>query len=362
MSSQTQTATSTRVAIMAGGTGGHVYPGLAVAKALQQKQCDVAWLGTQKGIEARVVPAAEIPIHYLSIQGVRGKGLLNLCKAPLRVLSAIAEARKWMKHFQPNAVVGLGGYVAGPGGIAAWTLRIPLIIHEQNARAGTTNKILRHFAKRVLVAFDQALPNSEWIGNPVREAFTQLPARQLKAQSQPLHVLVLGGSLGAKAINELMPVALASIARDARPVVRHQTGEQHWQATQTLYDGQAVEADVVPFIEDMAASLEWADLVICRAGALTISELSAAGVASILIPFPYAIDDHQTANAQWLVDHHAALLKPQSALTHETLAELIAHFDAHREELLEKSQAARACAKLDATERFTSVCLEVAHG
>lgn len=358
-------AQNIRVVIMAGGTGGHVYPGLAVARELMARGCDVAWLGTRRGIEARVVPEAGIPIHYLEIQGVRGKGVSSVVGAPLKIFKAVNQVRKWFAQNRPQVVVGLGGYAAGPGGIAAWTMGIPLVIHEQNARPGTTNKILRRFAKRVLVAFEHALPKSLWVGNPVRADISEItePATRLPAaSSQPLRLLILGGSLGAQAINELVPQALKNIAPEQRPHVTHQTGEKHLQATQQHYRDHAVQANIVPFIEDMAEALAQADLVICRSGALTVAELSAAGCASILVPFPYAIDDHQTANAQWLVDHKAALLRQQKDLTAEELTGLIKEFSHNRTGLIAMATAARAVAKPHATQVFADTCLEVAHG
>lgn len=350
------------VVIMAGGTGGHVFPGLALAEALQAHHWKVSWLGTRRGIEARVVPAAGIAIHYLDIKGVRGRGLLELVKTPFRILRAIVQVRRWFAQQRPDLVVGLGGYAAGPGGIAAWTMGIPLVIHEQNARAGSTNKILSRFANKVLVAFDHALPNASCIGNPVRKTIVALTSQTKPLQPGPLHLLVLGGSLGAKAINELMPKALANMPAEERPAVIHQTGEGHLEAAKQHYRDAGVTADVVAFIEDMAEALQWADLVVCRAGALTVAELACAGVASVLIPFPHAIDDHQTANAQWLVVRGAAILHQQKDLNDKMLTRTIADLLGDKTRLSQMGQAAHALAKPHATEQFATLCLEVANG
>lgn len=349
-----------RVVIMAGGTGGHVFPGLAVANELQKAQCEIHWLGTKRGIESRLVPAAGLAIHFIEVQGVRGRGVMELLKAPFRILGAIAHVRRWFADFKPNLVIGLGGYAAGPGGIAAWSMGIPLVIHEQNAKAGSTNKLLSRFAKRVLVAFENALPNSVCIGNPVRESIAQMPIKNPPAPNQVLNILVLGGSLGAQAINELVPKALADIPEQLRPKVIHQTGEKHLQTTQTHYANARVTAETVAFIDDMAVALSWADLVICRAGALTVAEISAAGVASILVPFPFAIDDHQTANAQWLVKNGAAILKQQRDLTAEELTNIMLELSHNHDKIIAMGKAAKTCAKPNATQDFARICLEVA--
>lgn len=355
---------ATPMVVMAGGTGGHVFPGLAVAKELQSRGCDIAWLGTRRGIESRLVPGANIPIHYLDIQGVRGKKILGFIVAPFQILRAIFHVRRWFKEFGPKAVIGLGGYAAGPGGIAAWSLGIPLVIHEQNASAGTTNKILSRFARRVLVAFDNALPNSTCIGNPVRDSFATLPLPEarINLDHSRLRILVLGGSLGATAINALVPKAIGLMPKKLRPSVVHQAGNRHLEAAQNHYQNHAVDAEVTAFIEDVPAALANADLVVCRAGALTIAELSATGVASILVPFPYAIDDHQTANARWLVERGGAILKQQSQLTAQQLSQMIMELSEDRPRLLRMANAARACAKLNATDQFADACMEVANG
>lgn len=353
--------TRIRVVVMAGGTGGHVFPGLALAHALQQKNCEIAWLGTERGIEAKLVPAAGITLHHLSIQGLRGRGTLEMLKTPWRLLCAVTQVRRWLKQWRPQLVVGLGGYAAAPGGIAAWTMGVPLVIHEQNARAGTTNRLLARLAQKRLVAFANALPDSVCVGNPVREAIAQLPPRNV-TPGERKHLLVLGGSLGAKAINELVPQALSRLPTAERPHVMHQTGQAHEQATREHYAGAQVEAEVVSFIDDMAQVLSWADFVICRAGALTVAEVACAGLPALFIPFPHAIDDHQTANASWLVDQDAALMRQQHELSAQSLHELLASLLVDATRLQAMGERARSAAKPDATARFADICWEVANG
>lgn len=353
-----------KVLIMAGGTGGHVFPALAVARELRGRQCEVQWLGTRNGIEARVVPANDIPLNFLEVTGLRGKSVKTLLQAPWRILKAVSAAKKILQEFQPNLVVGMGGYVSGPGGIAAWRLGIPLVVHEQNARAGTTNKWLARFATRVLSAYPNVLPNAQCIGNPVRDDIANLPepTQRFAQREGVMHLLVLGGSLGAQAINERVPAALGQVDSGVAIVVRHQCGEAHFDQTAASYKEHKVEGGVVAFIEDMASALAWADLVVCRAGALTVSELSAAGVASILIPFPFAIDDHQTANAQWLAEQGAAQVRQQSDLSTQELADLIMSYSQDKETLVRMAVAARAAAKPNATRECADICLEVANG
>lgn len=352
-----------KILVMAGGTGGHVFPALAVARELLRRNCDVVWLGTSAGIEARLVPAAQIPLHFLDIRGLRGKGLRPLVMAPWKILSAVGAAMRLLKQLQPQMVLGMGGYASGPGGIAARILGIPLVVHEQNARAGTTNKWLAKIATRVLTAFPQVLPRGEWVGNPVRDEIAAIPEPQerLRGRVGPVHILVLGGSLGARALNEIMPAAAAQLPADAAQI-RHQTGENHLAATLALYQKHAVTAEVTAFIQDMAEALAWADLVVCRAGALTVSEISAVGVPAILIPFPHAIDDHQTANGNWLVACGAAELRQQSELGVEQLQELLMALIQQPERRLRMAQAARTVAKPDATRLCADICLEVARG
>lgn len=355
---------SMKVMVMAGGTGGHVFPALAVAEELRGRGCHVDWFGTERGIEARIVPAANIPLHLLPISGVRGKGLATLVRAPWKIARAVVAARSLLRDIKPQVVLGMGGYVAGPGGIAARMMGIPLVIHEQNAIAGTTNKWLCKIATRVLTAFPQVLPGAVCIGNPVRADIAALPVPSLRGVGahDPVRVLVLGGSLGAQALNEMMPEAVAELVKSNKIQVRHQTGEKHHAATEALYRQRGVTAEVTAFIGDMAEALAWADLVVCRAGALTVAELSAAGVASILVPFPFAIDDHQTANAEWLVNMGAAELHQQKTLSADFLKGRFMNFIANPHLLVEMAEAARRAAKPDATTTCADVCQEVARG
>ena len=355
---------SRRFLIMAGGTGGHVFPALAVAENLRQAGHEVEWLGTSRGLEATVVPAAGFDLHCLAIGGLRGRGLVNLLKAPWAIGRAIWTTLGILRARRPQVVVGLGGYVTGPGGVAAKLMGIPLVIHEQNAVAGTTNRLLARLSNRVLTAFPQVLPNAICIGNPVRTEIAALapPAVRLARHERPFRLLVLGGSLGASALNQWLPKALAEMDEFDRPDVWHQAGKQHLEAAEIHYRERRIPARIEPFIADMAAALGWADLVICRAGALTVAELCAAGVASILVPYPFAIDDHQTANAQWLVQQQAAVLCPQDTITASRLADLIHQFCRDPQRTLAMAEAARAAAKPQATATFTQHLLELANG
>jgi UDP-N-acetylglucosamine--N-acetylmuramyl-(pentapeptide) pyrophosphoryl-undecaprenol N-acetylglucosamine transferase len=341
------------VVVMAGGTGGHVFPALAVARALQAQGVRIHWLGTKAGIEADLVPKAGFDITYLDVGGLRGNGLKPLLKAPTKLLCAVWKATRVFSSVNADAVIGLGGYVTGPGGLAARLSGLPLYIHEQNAIAGFTNKALSKFATQVLQAFPDAFEPCEkvtWVGNPVRDEIATLaqPNARYAARRGPLRVLVLGGSLGAVALNELVPAAFAELPEAQRPVIRHQAGRKHADKAAEVYRKLGVQADILPFIDDMAAVYDWADLVICRSGALTVSEIAAAGVASILIPFPHAVDDHQTANARFLSDTGAARLFQQRDLTPAafavTLAELL-----DRKKLQQMAEKARTLAKPDAT-------------
>lgn len=352
------------VLIMAGGTGGHVFPALAVAHALEARGCAIEWFGTQSGIEARVVPENNIALHCLTISGLRGKGIKALIGAPWRIVRAISQSVKLLRKIKPNVVLGMGGYVAGPGGVAAKILGIPLVIHEQNARAGTTNKLLAKFADKVLCAFPEVLPRCECIGNPVREDILAVeePQTRLEDRNGTIRLLVLGGSLGAQAINRLVPETIMGPKLIDQFTVVHQSGPKNIDATKQFYQQCNVNAEIVPFIENMAERLAWADLVICRAGALTVAELSCVGVASILVPYPFAIDDHQTANAQWLATNGAGLVRQQSDLTPKGLAELLMAFCEDREKLFAMAIAARRIGKPEATKRCADICLEVACG
>jgi UDP-N-acetylglucosamine--N-acetylmuramyl-(pentapeptide) pyrophosphoryl-undecaprenol N-acetylglucosamine transferase len=351
------------VVVMAGGTGGHVFPALAVAEELRARGVHIHWLGTRNGIEAELVPARDFPITYLDVSGVRGQGLKRLLLAPFKLVVAVAAAMKVLKTVQADAVIGLGGYVTGPGGVAARLLGKPLLIHEQNAVAGFTNRLLSLFAQRVLEAFPYAFAPAEkvsCVGNPVRREIAALPVPALRygerATENGLHVLVLGGSQGAVALNKLVPEALALLVKTQALVIRHQAGKKNLEKAQTKYSELNIAADVLPFIDDMAAMYGWADLVICRSGALTISEIAAAGVASVLIPYPFAVDDHQTLNGKFLSVAGAARLFRQQDLSAEKLAAELAPL-LSREKLLHMATAARALAKPEATNAVAEACL-----
>ena len=352
------------VLIMAGGTGGHVFPALACAREFQARGYAVHWLGTPRGIENELVPAAGLPLHLIQVSGLRGKGLLSLLKAPLQLLRALFQARRVMRELKPVCVLGMGGYVTGPGGLAARLAGAPLVIHEQNAVAGTANRSLAPFAKRVCEAFPGTFAKRAKLrttGNPVREElFLETPRDSLKGRKARL--LVLGGSLGAEPLNKLIPAALAKVSAELRPQVFHQAGKQHDQITAQRYRDVAVEAEVAPFIRDMAHAYAWADLVICRAGALTVSELAAAGLPSLLVPLPHAIDDHQTRNAQYLAREGAALLLPQHATDADALAAQLTEVLMHPDKLKAMGRIARSLAKPDATRSVVDICLEVARG
>lgn len=362
-----QTNNLKRVLIMAGGTGGHVFPGLAVANALKASGVEVHWLGTEKGLEARVVPEQGIPIHYVSIAGLRGKGIKPLLAAPFRIARAIYQSSRVIKSTNPDVVIGLGGFVSGPGGVAGWLARRPLVIHEQNAKAGVTNRLLSRLSRRVLEGFPDAFAASDKVevtGNPVRCEIENVPEpdQRFSKESGRLKLLVLGGSLGAKGLNELLPLALSRLDSANRPEVIHQAGERHLESTQKLYETMQIKADVKAFVKEMAQAYAWADVVICRAGALTIAELCAVGVGAVLVPFPYAVDDHQTINAQYMVKHDAALCIQQADLSAEKLAELIQGFQASPEKCLKMAQAARRLRRINVAERITHVLDELSTG
>jgi UDP-N-acetylglucosamine--N-acetylmuramyl-(pentapeptide) pyrophosphoryl-undecaprenol N-acetylglucosamine transferase len=355
------------VLIMAGGTGGHVFPALALARLLRSHSREVIWLGTRRGLEARLVPADGFPIEWLSASGLRGKGVASLLKAPFMLLRSLVEALKIVRRHRPAVVVGFGGFVTGPGGMAAWLCRRPLLIHEQNAVAGSTNRALAPLAREVLTAFPAAFagsPKARLIGNPVRVEIASLPepAVRFAGRSGPMRLLVVGGSLGAMRLNQSLPQALALMRGKADApsfTVRHQTGEKHLEATQAAYAAAGVGADITAFIGDMAEALAWADLVLCRAGALTIAELAAAGVAALLVPYPHAVDDHQTYNAQFLVQAGAARCVADSALTPEVLATLLREMCGSRAALLGMAQSARRVARPEAAQQLYEACLAV---
>jgi len=347
------------VMIMAGGTGGHVFPGLAIADALRARDCNVVWLGTRTGLEARVVPERGIPIEFISIGGVRGKRLLAWLAAPFRVAAAVVQALAIVRRIRPSVVLGMGGFVAGPGGIAAWLTRRPLLIHEQNAVAGTTNRLLSRIASRVFEAFPGSFGRAGAIttGNPVRPGITAVGrARRHDPADRRRHLFVFGGSQGAQALNETLPRAIAELDPAARPIVRHQAGRQAGQ-TRAAYAALGLDAEVTEFIEDMSSVYAWADLAVGRAGALTIAELAAAALGAILVPLPHAIDDHQRLNAEWFVRDGAGRIVPQAELTPERLARELADC-LQPDRIAVMSAAAGARAMPHATEQLAAACLD----
>ncbi len=356
------TRTQRPIMITAGGTGGHVYPGLAVARALIAQGIPVVWMGTRKGLEARVIPEAGIEMAWLEVNALRGKGWQTLLMAPVNLIRALWQSLQIMRKHKPAAILGMGGFVAGPGGLVAALLGTPVVIHEQNAVAGLTNKLLSRVSRRVLEGFPGTFASSQNVmatGNPVRLDIASLPApreRLADRDDEPVHVLVVGGSLGAQALNQRVPQALAQLDSTLRPVVRHQAGVKNIDEARSQYAAAGVDAEVMPFIEDMAEAYGWADLVICRAGALTIAELAAAGVAAVLVPYPYAVDDHQTANGKFLADHGAALLIQQQDLTAEKLAGVLKDLCTDRVSLRQMSEASRALAKPHATAQVAAIC------
>ncbi|MGD2117483.1 MAG: undecaprenyldiphospho-muramoylpentapeptide beta-N-acetylglucosaminyltransferase [Chromatiales bacterium] len=355
-----------RMMVMAGGTGGHVFPALAVATEMQQRGWEVFWLGTRNSFEARVIPQQGIAMEWVSIQGMRGKGLLRKLLMPLQLLRAMFQAASVIRNRKPDVVLGMGGFVSGPGGLVARLLGRPLVIQEQNTVPGMTNQWLAKIAKRVFEAFPGSFAAERGAvvsGNPVRAEICALaePQQRLAQHTGPVRLLVLGGSLGAQALNELLPAALAKFtAGSERPQVRHQAGRDKAAQTEKSYAQHGVSAEVTEFIEDMAAAYAWADLVVCRSGALTVSELTAAGVASLLVPYPHAVDDHQTKNAAFLVQQQAALLMPQAELTADSLAAQLQQLLQDKPRLLAMAQAARSLAVVDSSRIIADACEEVA--
>ncbi|MCD8515854.1 MAG: undecaprenyldiphospho-muramoylpentapeptide beta-N-acetylglucosaminyltransferase [Burkholderiaceae bacterium] len=348
--------------VMAGGTGGHIMPGLAVADWLRDQGCSVKWVGNPGKMEGRLVPPAGYEMIPVAFAGVRGKGLLAKLRAPFGLLAAMAKLWRAMSECKPSLVLGMGGYVAMPGGLVAKLRGVPIVLHEQNAVAGKTNLLLARIAKIRLEGFPKALPEGQWVGNPVRASFAQLPPPQQRyaQRSGPLKILVVGGSLGAAALNEAIPIAISRIDPSKRPQITHQSGEQHLQTLIQAYQKVDVDASCVAFIDDMASAMGEADLVICRAGAMTVSEVAAVGVAALFVPFPFAVDDHQTANAQHLVSHEAAYLRQQRDLAVEWLARWLEAQT--RETLAAVADKARQLAKPEATETIGSACLSLAGG
>lgn len=355
-----------RVLVMAGGTGGHIFPALAVAERLRAEGAEVLWLGAKDGLETRIVPRAGFPLETIRIRGLRGKGVMGWITLPFRLLLAMYEALVVIMRFRPFTVLGMGGFVTGPGGLTTWLLRKPLVVHEQNAIAGMTNRWLSRLATRSLVAFPDALPRAELVGNPVREEIAQLPEpdQRFASRTGQLRLLVLGGSQGARSLNESLPRAMMDFAAGRRFVIHHQTGRNAADDVARAYRDAGIEARVEEFIEDMAAAYAWADMVVCRAGALTLAELAAAGLGAILVPYPYAVDDHQRHNAEYLVRAGAARLLVESpdftAELVRILNELTA--DGGRDRLLAMARNARSLALPDAAARVADICVEVGRG
>ncbi len=356
--------------MVAGGTGGHIFPGLAVAHALREQGWNVHWLGGPDSMESRIVPTQGLAFESIAFSGVRGKGAAALLGMPGRLLKAIAQSRAVLQRLRPQVVIGMGGYITAPAGLAAASLGIPLVLHEQNSVAGMANRWLRPFAKRVFTAYPDVLGSTsqaaehrdgkvQWIGNPLRASFLRQPTPDERMQDRTgaLRLLVVGGSLGAQALNETVPQALALLPLEQRPHVMHQSGAKHIDALHAAYQQAGVEAELTPFIEDTAQMFAIADVVVCRAGASTVTELAAVGTAVVFVPFPYAVDDHQTSNARYLADAGAAWLQPQPQFTPQWLAGLLQSVT--RAELLDKARRAKAMEKLHATEKIVAACEEL---
>ena len=346
------------VLIMAGGTGGHIFPGLAVAEQMRAAGWEVVWMGARGGMEERLVPKHGYRTAWIRAKAARGKGLVQKLLLPANLLYSFWESARYMRSLKPSVVLGLGGYVAFPGGMMASLFNRPLALHEQNAIAGLANRVLAQVSDKVMVAFPDALKGGEWTGNPVRSDIAAMapPETRFEGRTGKLRILVVGGSLGAQALNDAMPKALALL--EDKPIVVHQAGEKHIDQLRVNYAAAGVQGELVAFIDDMARRYAEADLVVCRAGAVTIAELSAGGMASILVPFPHAVDDHQTANAKFLSERGAALLIQQRDLSTEKLAALLRSL--HREKLLEMAKKARALGKPDAAQIVARRCMEIA--
>jgi UDP-N-acetylglucosamine--N-acetylmuramyl-(pentapeptide) pyrophosphoryl-undecaprenol N-acetylglucosamine transferase len=351
-----------KIMVMAGGTGGHVYPALAVAHALRARGHDIVWMGTPDSFEARVVPPQGFAMELVRVSGLRGKGVAKLLYAPLLLTRALLDALRALRRQAPDVVLGMGGFASGPGGLATWLTRRPLVIHEQNAAAGLTNRLLARIARVVLEAFPNTFRGAQTVGNPVRTGFAELPApaQRLSHGGSP-RLLVIGGSQGSRALNERVPAALALMPQALRPTVRHQAGRT-LDVAQKAYAGARVEGSVEQFITDMPAAFAWADLVVCRSGASTVAEVSAAGCATVLVPFPHAVDDHQTRNAEHLVRAGAAVLVPESELSADKLASLLDELFADRARLQRMADAARTVAWSDATTRIADATVAAGEG
>ena len=349
--------------VMAGGTGGHIFPGLAVADALRARGWRVHWLGAPASMEAQLVPPRGYPFEAIDFGGVRGKGLATLALLPLRLLRAFAQSIDVIRRVKPDVLVGLGGYITFPGGLMGVALNKPLVLHEQNSVAGMANRVLASVADRVFTAFPGVLPRARqvrWVGNPLREAFTRYPDPQARfaGRSGPLRLLVVGGSLGAQALNDVVPRALALLPVGERPIVQHQSGARQIDALRANYAAAGVQAELLPFIDDMAQALAEADLVICRAGATTVTEIAAIGAAALFVPFPHAVDDHQTTNARFLVDQGGGWLVRQSELSPESLAQMLQNME--RSALMERALKAKTFQKTQAVEEMVAACEELA--
>jgi len=351
------------ILIMAGGTGGHIFPALAVAKALQNENCDIHWLGAPDSMEARIVPNNDIELHTVNISGVRGKGLLTKLLMPIKLIKATLQSLHIIRKTNPAAVLGFGGFVTGPGGLAAWLSRRPLIIHEQNAIAGMTNRYLAKLAKHVYTAFANSFKQSslvEVVGNPIREDIAQLHARHQAVKSVGKNILIMGGSLGAQSLNQIVPSAMALLNESERPSIIHQAGKRTFAAAKQAYSNVNVNAEVVEFIDDMANVYQWADLIICRAGALTVSEVAAAGLPAIFIPYPHAVDNHQYLNAKSLADAGGAIVITEEDLDASMLKTTMQELLRDEQRVIAMRQNSHAAAKLDAVTILKDKCLQYA--
>ena len=355
-----------KVMIMAGGTGGHVYPAMAVAEYLTELNTNIVWLGTKKGLEADVVPKKGYPLLFLDVKGVRGKSFISKLISPLIIIRAIIQSIKIIRQQKPDVVLGMGGFVSGPGGIAAYLLRVPLCIHEQNAIAGLTNKLLRPFASIVLQAFPGSFngaSNVITVGNPVRKSILTLSEKNDEASgsNDEINILIVGGSLGARTLNRVVPKVLKEISLTKKINIKHQTGKKNFSETEKNYHDVDLDGDIVPYIDDIAMAYRWADLVICRSGAMTISELAIVGIASILIPYPYAVDDHQTMNARYLSDHGYAILIRESDLSESVLKNAINKLTKSKDYLKTIAESVKTLGMPKATSAVAEKCLELAH-
>jgi len=353
-----------RLMILAGGTGGHVFPGLAVAGALGERGYEIVWMGTRGGIEGRLVPEAGYPIEWVKVSGFRGRGVVGWMLAPFKLMLAVYQALKIVLRVKPDLVLGMGGFVTGPGGIAAWLTRCDLVLHEQNAVAGMANRLLAPFAARLMEGFTGSFQGRKKVvvtGNPVRCELLGLPTpdERLLGRKGALRLLVIGGSQGAVALNSKLPLELSEMVEQGRLIVRHQAGERNLSVAKQAYSDVGVEAEVISFIDDMAEAYQWADVVICRAGALTLAELSAVGVASILVPFPFAVDDHQTRNAEHLAAASAAYLCPQQEIGTGVIGEWLTELHANRKKLISMASAARKLSSDLATDLVVEVCIQL---